>query len=328
MMTRTERLLSALDLSARTSLLRALALTLVGLVFPAGSAWAQAICSAPHSSPTMTQSGSLSTLPTGSGWFQLAGYGQQSERFFGPKGSKQDFLAESEFTTRSVFLTGAVGVVTGVELWAQLPIHRLQVNSAAGSSTSSGVGDIRVAARLSAELFGQEAPVAVRFGAKIPGSDFPVDATVLPLTEGQRDWETRVESGLFLDDLGVYGMAWLGYRWREENTKTDRHPGDEMFAHLAFGGTFSGISLELAADGLWGKAPMAQGFVLEGDKRQMLLLQPTIGFRVGPGHLEANAQFPLAGQNLPIGTGFSLGYRLSWGLTSDPEATLADFLGG
>jgi hypothetical protein len=97
---------------------------------------------------------------------------------------------------------------------------------------------------------------------------------------------------------------------------------------VAIGGVFSGISLELAADGLWGKAPLAQGFLLTGDKRQLLQLQPTVGFKAGPGHLEANVQIPLSGQNLPIGTGFSIGYRFSWGLLPNPAATLQDFLGG
>jgi hypothetical protein len=304
------------------------AVALGALAFSTGSAEAQAICSAPHSSPTMAQSGSLTTLPSGAGWFQVAGYGQQAERFFGPRGSRQPFLADSEFTTRSVFMTGAVGVITGLELWAQVPFHRLQVNSAAGSSTSAGVGDIRAAVRISPEIVGLEAPFAIRFGAKIPGSNFPVDATVLPLTEGQRDWEVALESGTSLAGLGVYTMGWIAFRWREENLKTDRHPGDEFYAHLAVGGTVAGVALELAADGLWGNAPLAQGFLLEGDKRQLIQLQPTIGFQAGPGRLEANVQIPLSGQNLPIGTGFSLGYRVSWGLLPDPSATLADFLGG
>jgi hypothetical protein len=297
------------------------------VLYPSGSS-AQAICSAPHSSPTMAQSGSLSTMPAGAGWIQVAAYGQQAEQFFGPRGSRLPFLAESEFTTRSVFVTGAVGVISGLELWAQLPVHRLQVASASGSSTSSGVGDIRLAARISPQILDFDLPIAARFGVKIPGSEFPVDATVLPLTEGQRDWELALEGGSSIGSWPVYAMGWIGYRWREEHTEVSRHPGDELFGHVAIGGVFSGISLELAADGLWGKAPLAQGFLLTGDKRQLLQLQPTVGIRVGPGHLEANVQIPLSGQNLPIGTGFSIGYRFSWGLLPNPAATLQDFLGG
>ena len=286
----------------------------------------QAICSAPHSSPTLAQSGSLSTLPQGGGWIQLSAYGQRADQFFSPSGSRQSFLANSEFTTRSVFITGAVGVLDGVELWAQVPVHNLKVEGQGGNSESSGVGDIRVATRLGASLFGLDIPVAARFAAKIPGSDFPVDATVLPLTEGQRDWEVSLESGYAFMQSGLYLMAWTGYRWREVHEEVDRDPGDEIFGHLAVGGTVGPLSWEIAGDGLWGKAPVSQGFLLVGDARRLIQVLPTVGMAAGPGRLELSAQLPVWGKNLPIGTGVTLGYRLAWGLTPDPAATLLDFI--
>jgi hypothetical protein len=288
----------------------------------------QAICSAPHSSPTLTQSGSLRTLPTGGGWIQASVYGQQTDQFFSPEGDRTPFLANSEFLTRSVFLTGAVGVRDGLELWAQMTAHRLRVESAGGNSRSNGLGDIRVAARLSSQLFGSDLPLALRLGAKFPGSDFPVDATVLPLTEGQRDWELTLESGHGFRDRPLYIMGWVGYRWREANEKADRDPGDEAFGHLAIGGTAGALSWEVAGDGLWGRAPLAQGFLLEGDARRLLQLLPTLSLPAGPGRIEASVQIPVLGKNLPVGTGFTLGYRMTWGLIPDPAATLQDFLGG
>jgi len=94
----------------------------------------QVICSAPHSSPTLAQGGSLSTLPVGGGW-------------------------------------------------AQMPVHRLGVESLGVNSVSSGVGDLRFAARVSPELFGFEAPVGLRFGAKVPGSDVPPGAVPHPMLD-------------------------------------------------------------------------------------------------------------------------------------------------
>ncbi len=289
---------------------------------------AQAICSAPHSSPTLTQSGSLSTLPTGGGWVQVAGYGQRADEFFNPNGDRQLFLADSEFLTRSVFVTGAIGVYTGLELWAQIPVHTLTVESAGGDSRTSGIGDVRVAARLGAELVGADLPLSLRFGAKIPGSEFPVDATILPLTEGQRDWEVSLESGYRLPDRSLYLMGWFGYRLREENEDADRDPGDEVFAALSMGGELGSISLDVTADLLWGGVPKAQGFELPGDRRRLFQILPTVGRRVGPGRLEVSGQLPIGGQNLPVGVGVSVGYRLSWGLDPLPVADLRDFFGG
>ena len=49
--------------------------TVLGLGAPAAG---QAVCSAPHSSPTLAQSGAIRTLPSGAGWVQAAIYAQRS----------------------------------------------------------------------------------------------------------------------------------------------------------------------------------------------------------------------------------------------------------
>lgn len=290
-----------------------LLLTAATLATP-GVVLGQAVCSAPHSSPTLAQSGSIRTLPAGAGWVQLSLYGQGADEFYNHLGDRQPFLADSEFDTRSVFLTGAVGLVQGVEIWAQVPFHRLRVEATSGSSTSTGFGDLRAAARVGSELFGLDFPLALRAGVKVPGSDFPVDATVLPLSEGQADWELSLESGRSLGVLPLYVMGWVGYRWRGENEEAARKPGDERYAHLALGGMAGDLAWEVAADGLWGLAPEAQGIRLTGERRRLIQLLPTEGYQVGSGRIELTGQIPLSGRNLPTGHGLSLGYRWAWGM--------------
>jgi hypothetical protein len=172
----------------RTYVAPSIALCCLGLAL-AGPVTGQAICSAPHSSPTLAQSGAIRTMPRGAGWIQLSLSGQRATEGFNPAGARQDFIGNSEFVTRSAYLTGAYGVLKGLEVWAQLPVHRLTVDGSGGSSEGSGIGDIRAALRASPALAGLEVPVALRVGVKLPGSDFPVDPRLLPLTEGQRDLE-------------------------------------------------------------------------------------------------------------------------------------------
>lgn len=279
----------------------------------------QAVCSAPHSSPSLNQSGAVGTLAAGAGWVQLSLYQQRSRDFFGPAGERRDFLADSEFVTRSVFLTAAIGVVDGIEVWAQAPLHRLTVESASGGSETVGLGDIRIAARLGPELLPWDLPLALRAGLKVPGSDFPVDATVLPLTEGQVDAEVSLESGHRFDRLALYLVGWAGYRLRGENREAVREPGDEVFAHFGVGGRLGTVSWEVASDWMWGAAPRAQGIELPAEKRRLVQLVPTLGVPIGSGDLEITAQVPVVGQNLPAGTGVSVGYRLAWGV-QDPLA--------
>lgn len=279
----------------------------------AQSAAGQAICSAPHSSPTLASSGEIGTLEPGTGWVQLSFSAQWATQFYNADGSQSPFLAESEFTTQSFFLTGSLGLLPGLEVWGQVPRHHLNIDASSGTSTSNGVGDVRVAARVTSEIVGLDLPVAVRFGAKVPGSDFPVDATVLPLTEGQTDYEVSVESGSILGDLPIYVAGWVGYRWRKSNLEAARTPGDETFAHATVGGFAGSLSWGVGVDALIGQAPLAQGIELPSEKRRMVLLQPTLGYEVGPGQLEVTGAFPLSGRALPASTGFSAGYRLNFG---------------
>ncbi len=193
-------------------------------------------------------------------------------------------------------------------------MHRLTVDGDGGESESAGLGDIRGAVRVSPALAGFEWPVALRAGLKVPGSDFPVDATVLPLTEGQVDAEVSLESGYAPEDWPVYLVGWVGYRWRFEDAESQYDPGDERFAHAAVGGTASVLYWELGVDALWGLAPVDQRVVVEGSARRLVQLLPTVGMDVAGGRLELTVPVPVSGKNLPSDPGVSLGYRTAWGM--------------
>jgi len=289
-----------------------LALVLATVLAPARSQ-AQAICSAPHASPTLSQSGAIRTLPSGAGWVQLSLSGQRSSELFNRDGSRQRFFSDSEFRTGSVYLTGAYGVTTGLELWAQVPVHDLRVTASTGTSTSRGLGDILLAARLSPALVGFDLPVAIRAGVKLPGSDFPVDATELPLTEGQSDSEVSLESGWTYERLGLHFVVWGGHRWRAPDVGARHEPGDERFGHAAVGGSTRALHWEIGLDGLWGDPPIQQGLALPASARHMVQLLPTLGVTAGSGQLEITTPIPLRGRNLPSGFGVSVGYRMLWG---------------
>lgn len=290
------------------------AMASAALMLSAAEGSAQAICSAPHSSPTLTQSGAIRTMPAGAGWLQLSVYGQRSRDGFNPLGDRQPFLANATFDVRSVFATAAVGVAEGLEVWAQAPVHRLTISGDGGSSRTTGLGDVRGAVRVSPALFGLEVPMALRGGIKLPGGDFPVLATELPISEGQVDLEVSLESGWSSEDLPVYVVAWVGHRWRMMNEAAEYDPGDESFGHVAVGGSVGVLSWEVGLDGLWGQAPFETGLTLPSASRRLLQLLPTVGTDVGPGRLEATTPIPIAGRNLPAGIGLSLGYRTIWGM--------------
>ncbi len=275
---------------------------------------AQAVCSAPHSAPSLSTSGSITTLHPGNGWVLATFHRVRSNQLYNSDGTALQFLGNGEATTTSAFFTGSIGVMWGVELWAQVPIHSLNFDDVTGTRERTGLGDPRVSVRIGSELFSDDVwPISVRAGIKFAGSRFPIDASVLPLTEGQTDYELAVESGWSFDDLPLYALGWVGYRWRTEDAVSKTKPGNERYAHLALGGFLGSVRLEVALDALDGEAPSRSGLLIPASARRLVQLTPTIGWSFGAGSLELGAQIPISGRNLPTGSGVSIGYMLPWG---------------
>jgi hypothetical protein len=279
---------------------------------------AQAVCSAPHTAGGFSGGQSGGRSEPGSGWLQLSGFHQRSDAIFGPEGGRRPLLANGVASTSSLYATASIGVLPGVEAWLQAPIHHLVYEDQVERRSRTGLGDVRAALRITVPALGFPVPVAVRAGVKLPGREFPVDSRVIPLTEGQRDWELSLEHGRSLIQEtpfappALYTVAWVGYRWRETDHESSRKPGDELFAHLGFSGMLDPVFWGLDLDALWGRPPVQQRLRLPGAARRLWQVTPSLTMDAGPGDIRAAVQFSLAGENLPTGTSYSLSYRVRW----------------
>lgn len=257
--------------------------------------------------------------PPGTGWLQVSATHQDTQRKFNRDGNVTAFDTEdARSITTTVRVTGALGLVRGVDAWVDVPYHRLAFNDVQANRLQTGIADPRFFLRTGPSLFGvDDLPVAValRGGVKFPVGEFDIDAEVIPLSEGQRDWELLLEVGKSLHPWPVYVMGWAGYRWREENPASSTKPGDERLFHVAAGGSLDSFHWKLAVDGVLGRPPTRTdfGLVLENDRRELVQVTPTVGWEVGPGTVEAGARIPLHGRKVPAGPVVTLGYFLDWG---------------
>jgi hypothetical protein len=253
---------------------------------------------------------------------QASLYHQDTRRNFGPDGTCEPFFADGHAVATSLFVTGALGLVRGLDAWVQASGHRLRYDDAAGRRLRTGPGDLRTYLRAGLPLVGgPDVPVAVRAGVKWPLGAFPVDAETIPLGTGQRDVEVMLEAGhaVAAPPLGLatlYLQGWVGYRWRAPNMEAAYTPGDEAFAFAAAGGRIPtggpALTWKVAIEGWRGTAPVVQGVVLPRSREAMLQFLPDLGVRVGPGTLTVGARLPFAGQNLPAGPALTLGYFVQW----------------
>ena len=254
----------------------------------------------------------------GKGWVQVSLYHHDTtKRFDEQRNVESLFNEDSRSITTSLILTGVVGVYRGVDVWGQLPVHRLAFNDIAADRESFGIGDPRFHLRIGPSLFGWSTsiPVAVRGGVKLAIGDFPVDSEIVPLTEGQTDWELLLELGHSFYPAPVYAVAWAGYRWRETNEEIERKPGNEFFAYLAVGGDYNKWMWKLALESQLGEpweSFTGARIQLARSERDLIHFQPSFGLQIGAGTVELGARIPIAGRNFPAGPAAFLGYFYTW----------------
>lgn len=251
----------------------------------------------------------------GAGWVALAVYHQNTTREFRANGDERPIFPDGRAITTSTFLTVALGLAEGLDMWVQPSFHHLQFDDLTADRSSTGFGDTRVWLRMAPlKWWGSDVPFAIRGGVKLPFGDFDVDAEIIPLGDGQRDWEVMAEVGHSFWPRSVYVMGWLGYRWREENTESLRDFGNEVFGFVQVGGQVGPIGYKVALDGWDGASGVVEGLAIPSFQRELIQLQSTLSYPAGPGSVEAGARFALGGKNLPAGTAFLLQYFARLGL--------------
>lgn len=256
--------------------------------------------------------------PPGTGWAKVQVAYQDTRSRFDENGRVEPYFTEdARSITTTVRFTGAVGLWRGLDLWVDVPYHRLAFNDVTRDRVTAGLADPRVFLRVGPSLVGVDAlplAVAVRGGVKFPVGDFRLDSEQISLSQGQRDWDLLLEVGKSLHPWPVYVMAWGGYRWREVNPQTQKKPGDTRLFYVAAGGAVDRFRWKLAVDGQFGRPPVRTDFdlSLRQDRQELLQLIPTAGWAVGPGVIEAGVRVPLHGRNLPAGPVFTVGYFLTW----------------
>ncbi len=247
--------------------------------------------------------------PSGQGWVQLAVYHHDTGDEYDFDGVRKRIRNNGHAVATSTFVTAAFGLLRGLDAWVQFPFHFIDYTDFSGDRSRNGFGDIRTYLRVAPLRFlGSDLPLAVRAGVKLPMGDFPLDAEIVPLGEGQRDWEVMLELGHSFYPRSEYVMGWVGYRWREEDFERRRDFGDEAFFLAAVGGRWGPAGYKVTVEGWDGRPPVLEGIRLASASRQMFHVTPTASYPVGTGALEAGVRVPFAGQNLPAGPALVLGY--------------------
>jgi len=248
--------------------------------------------------------------PAGRGWVSVDLYYDDTMSQFGEEANEEPLPEEGHSITTSVYSTMSVGLFTGIDAWAQIPVIRSQFSDIAGDRQSTGFGDPRFYLRIGPSLFGINTtiPIDIRTGIKLVGSDFAVDAETIPISDGQRDYELMVELGHSFWPRPIYVSGWVGYRWRGTNKEIDRKPGNEWFGFVKAGGNEGRLIWMVDVEGFKGSAPESFGIEIVTARRELVQVTPRLGVVTGMGSFLVGARLAVLGRNYPSGTALIISF--------------------
>ncbi len=251
----------------------------------------------------------------GQGWAEVTFIYHDTDQVFDQRGAERFIFADGRAITRSIFLTAVTGIHTGLDTWVQVPIHSITFNDAGSDLSNTGFGDPSIYLRVGTGILEgiPDVPLALRGGVKLAGGSFDVDSEVIPLGEGQTDWELLAELGHSFHPLPFWTVAWVGHRWRTENTDAVREPGDEWFWLWSVGGDAGPVEWTLTLDGLEGGTWTIEGLEVPTARRYLTQGLFELGRPIGPGTLSAGVRNAFRGRNLPSGTAWTLSYFVNFG---------------
>ncbi len=245
----------------------------------------------------------------GAGWISAEVYHQDTRDRYDLQARRNEIPFDGRATSTAFFVTAAVGLIPNWDLWARGSANSLSFSDTGGDRSEDGPGDVNLWLRVAPlKYVGSDLPFAVRGGVKLPAGDAPVDAEIIPLGEGQTDWEIMAEIGHSFWPRAVYVNGWVGYRYRELNKETAIDPGEEIFFLAQVGGAVGRIQYKMVAEGWDSDTPVQEGVPIASGQRQYLQVTSSLWYETPAGAFELGWRLSLAGRNLPAGGALVIGY--------------------
>ncbi len=266
------------------------------------------------------------TLPRGQIWSKITFFQQNTNEWYisSPEfteceshnaGDRRPYRFNGEYDSKAFFIEGFYGVTDRLDVGVQVPFFDqvFDDDTRIEPPSDAGFSDMRVFAKFN--IMQNPALFTIKLGAKIPTGDFKNEDGLIPVGEGQWDFDFVAQLGRSFWPLPLYGNVDVGYRVRRENEEILRDPGDEWLINAELGGNLTQQALlMLKMEMLRGKAGTVFGFKNSSEIKRITYLAPTLLYDVGRGTaVEAGLRFSLNGRNFPAGHQVTLGVSKSLG---------------
>jgi hypothetical protein len=229
------------------------------------------------------------------------------ERYF-IDGNRIPYFFDGHNRTMALFFDLEHGLTDRIEVNAQVPVFDITFNDFADDRSSAGLGDVRVGLRYSV----LQGPLVATVGARIkfPTGEFINDAEIVPVGEGQYDFEIRGELAHSFWPNPGYVSGLIGYRIRTKNEEINIDFGDELIWSIEGGyNVTSKIMLKGLFWGLYGFESTSFGLPLSSLRREAVYVEPGVVYAIDRSRgIEFTVPITLRGRNWPAGPVLNIGF--------------------
>ena len=221
---------------------------------------------------------------------------------------------DGRYESSAAFIEGFYGLSDRLDLGVQIPyFDQSFANSTfAEPRGDTGLSDIRVYGKL--RLIDQPLIFTLKTGAKMPTGEFKNEDGLIPVGEGQWDFDFVAQFGRSFWPLLLYANIDLGYRVRTNNAEIDRDPGDEWFLNAEVG---YNLTCKLM---LIGKCEILRGDPavvfggIKADSKRITYIMPVALYAIDDrSAVEAALRISLNGRNYPAGRQWVVGVSTALG---------------
>ena len=179
--------------------------------------------------------------------------------------------------------------------------------------SDSGISDMRLFAK--ARLVQKPVVFTLKGGVKMPTGEFRNEDGLIPVGEGQWDFDLVGQVGRSFWPLPLYANAEVGYRVRTKNDEIDRDPGDEWFVNAEVGYQVAERILLMGKYEMLRSDPSIDfGFENRSQVKRITYLSPVLLIGLsGETGLELGLRYTINGQNFPAGMQMTAGLSSALG---------------
>ena len=191
----------------------------------------------------------------------------------------------------------------------------MRIRRAIGRS-STGIGDVRGSVKL--RLVQRPLVLSALDTVKVPTGEYRNVDGLIPVGEGQWDFDLGLSAGRSLWPRAIYINADLGYRFRRANAAVDRDPGDEWFcsAECGWASVVSPAYDGQVRDAARRPAREFGGLANRSQIKRIRYASAVVYFDMDQRtYVEVGARISLGGRNYPAGTQWIAALTRDWRTT-------------